>query len=309
MWNHASNRGDSSSLLCKAGNVPHFLLKHIVSNRRGPDGCYFNPKLMDLGRFSYKDLKKLLILSLIQRGFRRMRQILNCTPGTEVLFAQALLKSPLCPFSKVFFLLIFLSFKQGRFWACQQEWSPCICCNITKGTNSPDLGIYILPPQSQPTCFSLTQDLFMLHSWLLHSSEELLFLIQEIPNNTETMSLHLDYNIYKGMGMVFLSTWHYWDNFKGQISQLAQVLLWKHIWQEVKKGQALDKVSIHPGDATWVSWEVPLPGPGCPPCFQTEMNHLLWFRRCRRSRTGVVRRARSGTSVWTTQLRIASESC
>lgn len=203
MWNHASSRGDSPSLLCKAGNVPHFLLKHIVSNRRGPDGCYFNPKLMDLGRFSYKGFKKLLILSLVQRGFRRTRQTLNCKPGTEVLFAQDLPKSPLCPFSKVLFPLFFLSFKQGRFWACQQEWSPCICCNITKGTNSPDLGIYILPPQSQPTCFSLTQDLFMLRSWLLHSSEELLFLIQEIPNNTETMSLHLDYNIYKGMGMFF----------------------------------------------------------------------------------------------------------
>lgn len=101
MWNHASSRGDSSSLLCKAGNVPHFLLKHIVSNRRGPDGCYFNPKLMDLGRFSYKGLKKLLILSLVQRGFRRMRQILNCKPGTEVLFAHF----PKCSFFWFFFLL------------------------------------------------------------------------------------------------------------------------------------------------------------------------------------------------------------
>lgn len=49
MWNHASSRADSPSLLCKAGTVPHFLLKHIVSNRRGPDGCYFKPKIHALG--------------------------------------------------------------------------------------------------------------------------------------------------------------------------------------------------------------------------------------------------------------------
>lgn len=50
--------------------------------------------------------------------------------------------------------------------------------------------------------------------------------------------------------------------------------MWKHIWQEVKKGRALYKVSIHPGDVfnadvTWASWAVPLPAPGCPPCFQS----------------------------------------
>lgn len=47
------------------------------------------------------------------------------------------------------------------------------------------------------------------------------------------------------------------------------------------------------------------------PASKAAMNHLLWFRRCRRSelQTGVVRTAQSGTDVWTAQLRIASESC
>lgn len=41
------------------------------------------------------------------------------------------------------------------------------------------------------------------------------------------------------------------------------------------------------------------------------MNHLLWFRRCLRSKLqmGVVLRAESGSNGWTTPPRIASESC
>lgn len=34
MWNHASSRADSPSLLCKAGTVPQFLLKHMVQQER-----------------------------------------------------------------------------------------------------------------------------------------------------------------------------------------------------------------------------------------------------------------------------------
>lgn len=112
---------------------------------------------------------------------------------------------PHFPLSKELFLFVLLSFKGERSGACEQEQSPCICCNVTTGTNSPDLGISILPSQSQPTCFSLTQYLFTLCSGLLHSTQEqfFFFLTQQIPNNTETASLQLDYNIYKGMGMLF----------------------------------------------------------------------------------------------------------
>lgn len=54
MWNHASSRADSPSLLCKAGTGPHFLLKHIISNLMAATS---SSKFMDLGSFTYKGLK------------------------------------------------------------------------------------------------------------------------------------------------------------------------------------------------------------------------------------------------------------
>ena len=47
------------------------------------------------------------------------------------------------------------------------------------------------------------------------------------------------------------------------------------------------------------------------PASKAEMNHLLRFRRCRRSKlqTGIARKAQSGTNVWTIQPRTVPESC
>lgn len=60
----------------------------------------------------------------------------------------------------------------------------------------------------------------------------------------------------------------------------------------------------------WVEWFLCQP-PVVHPASKAGMNHLLWFRRCRRNKlqTGVVRKAQSGTKVWTTQWRVASERC
>lgn len=68
-------------------------------------------------------------------------------------------------------------FFQTRLMAHQQQKSAHICCKVTKGTNSPVSVICILPSVSQPTCSSLTCYLFMLHSGLLRSTQELLFIL------------------------------------------------------------------------------------------------------------------------------------